>query len=170
LNPVNRRHVTRIRDARAGEAHNLSALAFRSKAHWGYSPSFMAACRRELTLSEADLANPAYAVRVAERGGSATGFHALARLSAEEFELDALFVDPETLGRGIGRALIEDAATLALAGGARAIIIQGDPHADGFYLKAGATRTRMRESGSIPGRMLPEYRLNLYRADGTVAR
>jgi len=40
-----------VRGANVWERHELSRLAFRSKAHWGYSPEFMAACRDELGVS-----------------------------------------------------------------------------------------------------------------------
>ena len=39
-----------IRDASPGDCEALSALAFSSKAHWGYDDAFMAACRDELTV------------------------------------------------------------------------------------------------------------------------
>ncbi len=47
-----------IRDARPGEAGELSGLAFRSKAHWGYSTAFMEACRSELAVTVAQIADP----------------------------------------------------------------------------------------------------------------
>ena len=46
----------RIRRARGREAAALSALAMRSKAHWGYDAAFMAACRAELTLTPEGIA------------------------------------------------------------------------------------------------------------------
>lgn len=45
-----------VRPARAAEAASLSALAIRSKAHWGYTEAQMKVFRDELTLSSADLA------------------------------------------------------------------------------------------------------------------
>ena len=45
-----------IRLARLDEAEQLTQLALRSKASWGYSEEFMAACRDELTLTAARLA------------------------------------------------------------------------------------------------------------------
>ena len=46
-----------IRPASAGEAAALSALALRSKAHWGYDAAFLDACRAELTLRDDELAS-----------------------------------------------------------------------------------------------------------------
>ncbi len=38
-----------IRPVDASEAAIISELAMRSKAHWGYSPEFVEACRAELS-------------------------------------------------------------------------------------------------------------------------
>lgn len=43
-----------LRAARADEVDGLTALAFRSKAFWGYDDTFMAACRDELRVDPAD--------------------------------------------------------------------------------------------------------------------
>ena len=39
-----------MRAAEAGEAGAISALALRSKGHWGYDAGFLAACREDLTI------------------------------------------------------------------------------------------------------------------------
>jgi hypothetical protein len=41
----------RIRPARPSEAHALTALVLRSKAHWGYDAGFMAQVRPVLTVT-----------------------------------------------------------------------------------------------------------------------
>lgn len=43
--------MVRIRRARPDEAGALSELALQSKAHWGYDPRFLEACREDPTLS-----------------------------------------------------------------------------------------------------------------------
>lgn len=133
----------------------LSALALRAKAHWGYSIDFIEACRAELTWSPVQLSAPGYAYVIAEISGAIVGFYALQRLSATLFELDALFVEPERIGQGIGRALVEHAKEMAAKQGGRTLIVQADPHAESFYRAAGGMITGKRESGSIPGRYLP---------------
>ena len=148
-----------LRDARPQEAAMLSALAFRSKAHWGYPQDFMQACRGELTYAEADVARGGFVV--AEAGGRIVGFTALAAGADGAVAVEALFVEPREIGRGIGRALIDHAKRRAARLGARRLVIQGDPHAEGFYLKAGARHAGARPSGSIPGRMLPVFAIEL---------
>lgn len=154
-----------IRPARPDEAEALTVLALASKAWWGYPPDFMARCRAELTLMRADLEDHRNSYAVAERDGCAVGFYGLAQLSDGEWELEALFVAPEYIGTGIGRTLLRHARDRAARAGAASILIQGDPHAHEFYIAAGARPLGERESGSIPGRMLPLYRLPVSRAD-----
>lgn len=60
--------------------------------------------------------------------GGVVGF-ALARFSASEYELDALFVDPDLIGSGIGRRLIEDALERMAAVGGQRLVIEADSHA-----------------------------------------
>ena len=76
-------------------------------------------------------------------------------------ELEALFVEPRCIGQGFGRLLVEHAKSVALDMGASQLIIQGDPNAEGFYLAAGGVLTGTMESGSIPGRLLPTFVINL---------
>lgn len=153
-----------IRRAREFEDQILSELAMESKAYWGYSAEFMAACRNELTVSNSDLTNSDRAYFVAETGGEIVGFYCLAKLSPVEQELEALFVLPDRIGQGIGRRLMLHAEQTAAEMGAEAILIQGDPNADRFYRRAGAIRIGEKESESIPGRQLPLYRLTLARS------
>jgi GNAT superfamily N-acetyltransferase len=140
----------RLRDARPDECDALSALAYSSKAHWGYDDAFMEACRDELTVS-LDRAH----VRVAH-DGALLGFHGL-----DGDELTWLFVAPGAMGRGVGRALVRDACALARAAGIGRLRIEADPNAVGFYERMGASRVGEVASGSIPGRVLPVYALGL---------
>ncbi len=150
-----------IREARVEEASALTELALRSKAHWGYSEEFMAACRAELTVSAADLAAEHLWFGVLLHEGAAGGYYCLERLAEEQYELDALFVEPALIGRGFGRELLAHATALAGRLGGRSLLIQGDPHADAFYRSAGAELIGTRPSGSIPGRELPLFRMTL---------
>jgi len=150
-----------IRPANFQECELLGDLAYRSKAYWGYSAEFMEACRAELSVSERDIANSRRSYVLVESDRKILGYYALERLSAVECELEALFVEPEHIGQGIGRQLIEHAKSHAREMGAESILIQGDPNAAHFYLAAGGVRIGERESDSIPGRYLPEYRISL---------
>ena len=52
-------------------------------------------------------------------------------------ELDDLFVEPDSMHRGIGRALVHDLAATAAAAGARYVDVVANPNALGFYLRVG---------------------------------
>jgi GNAT superfamily N-acetyltransferase len=136
-------------------------LALRSKAHWGYSPEFIEACRDELTFSEEQLVSEHIRFFVLENEGCIIGFHALTRQNEREMELLALFVEPAFIGKGFGRLLIEHAKSVASAMGATQLTIQGEPNAERFYVAAGGVLTGSRASGSIPGRFLPTFAINL---------
>ena len=164
-----------IRPARPDEAERLSELAFRSKAHWGYDESFMAACREELTIpaSRVTMLRTQVAVASVELvgAGAAGGAGGGGPLPAEESErilgfgtlegkppageLGMLFVDPDVIGQGVGGALFKHCAALATRLGFHRLTIAADPSAEPFYLAQGAVRIGSVPSGSVPGRTLP---------------
>jgi predicted N-acetyltransferase YhbS len=51
-----------------------------------------------------------------------------------------VWVSPEHIGAGIGRALFDHAVRRAAALGAATLIIEADPNAEGFYRRMGARR------------------------------
>jgi GNAT superfamily N-acetyltransferase len=142
-----------LRPARPEEAAAISALALRSKAHWGYDEAFLAACRAELTWTAAQCASGD--VVVAERDGVLVGFYALGRGTSGAGELDACFVAPPAIGSGVGGVLLRAALDEARRRGWRTLALDADPDAVGFYLHHGARRVGEVASGSIPGRVLP---------------
>ena len=149
-----------IRPARPGEAARLSALALRSKAHWGYDEAFMAACVEELSVTPEEITRlHAHALTIE---AELVGFYTLEALEApERVELGHLFVEPAWIGRGCGGALLEHARRTASGLGYRVMVIQGDPNAAAFYRAAGARRVGARPSDSVPGRTLPLFELAL---------
>ena len=154
-----------IREAIPEEAGSLSALAMRSKAHWGYSPEFMASCEDELTVDGSRIRNDDYLVWAIEKGDDVVGFYALEPVTSIHYELAALFVEPKHIGSGAGRALLSHALALLSRLGATRLTIQGDPNAVGFYLAAGARQIGEQMSGSIPGRSLPLFEIDIRSVD-----
>lgn len=152
---------TTIRPARPADAAVLTALALRSKAHWGYPEDFIRRCEAELRVTAEKVEDPNLAYFVATQGDDVAGFAALDFVGGPSAELEAVFVEPALIGRGFGRELMQFAIRVARSRGITRLLIQGDPHAEDFYLAAGARPFGERESGSIPGRMLPLYELPL---------
>ncbi|MFW6094386.1 MAG: GNAT family N-acetyltransferase [Pseudomonadota bacterium] len=149
----------RLRAATAGEAERLSALAFRAKAHWGYSEAFMAASRRALTYPPETVAAGGF--HVVEDDGAIRGFSAVVKISPTAAELDALFVEPDCMGRGYGRALLEHALEACREQSLDRLVVQADPHAAAFFEQAGAEHIGERPSECIPDRDLPLYEFRL---------
>ena len=148
----------RIRPAVPGEAAALSALAVRSKAHWGYDEAFLDACRDELATAAEEC--DGIHVQVAERDGALIGYYKLAG-QPPVGELADLFIDPSAIGAGVGSRLLRHALDLARRLGLHILTIDADPNAEAFYRRAGAVRVGSVASGSIPGRELPRLELRL---------
>jgi GNAT superfamily N-acetyltransferase len=148
----------RIRSALVDELGELSDLALRSKAVHGYSPEFLEACREELTITPARLADET--ILVAEQSGRRLGFVAVT-VENDSAELTDLFVEPDQRGSGVGSLLLETAVETARSAGAIRLEIEADPHAEDWYRKRGAERIGETPSGSIPGRTLPVLELRL---------
>lgn len=150
-----------IRRALASESKCLSEIAFLSKAHWGYTTEFMECCRDELTVSEQDIVNQRNHHFVLLLNTQVIGFYVVERKSIDEYELEAMFIEPNSIGCGFGKILIEHAKEFVEENGAISLLIQSDPNAAEFYLAAGGEHVGKRESESIPGRFLPEIRIML---------
>ncbi|MGH7540908.1 MAG: GNAT family N-acetyltransferase [Gemmatimonadota bacterium] len=139
----------------------------RSKAVWGYDADFLADCRGELTVSPESIA--AGRVWVREAGGRAVGFYTLsdpvsgggAGPEGPRAELLHLFIEPEAIGHGHGRALLAHAAERARALGCRWMRVESDPDAEGFYVRHGGRRVGWAASPVRPGRRLPELLIPL---------
>ncbi len=93
-------------------------------------------------------------VTVVERAGRVAGFCALAG-DPPDADLSFLFVDPEFIGTGVGRALLGHCLGVAAELGFETIRIDSDPFAEPFYLAMGAVRIGEAPSQSISGRTLP---------------
>lgn len=147
-----------IRRAKPQEARELTRLALRSKAYWGYSEDFLVACRAELTVTKAQIKDDR--VAVAMDADELVGFYSLMG-APPSGEVGAFFVDAPHIGRGVGRALFTHLAATTRAAGFASLRIEADPHAVGFYEQQGAELVGEAASGSIPGRALPVLELKL---------
>ena len=129
--------VLTLRAARADEHAALTALARRAKAHWGYPAAALARWHDALTVTRASIESLPTAV--AERDGAVVGFFQL-RLDGPDVALEHLWVQPEQIGQGIGRALLQRAFDETHAAGHQRLCIDADPHAEAFYRACGAER------------------------------
>jgi GNAT superfamily N-acetyltransferase len=149
-----------IRKAEPAESDALSAIAYASKAHWGYAPAVLDSWRHDLSVSADSIArHPTF---VCEVRGEIAGFYQL-MLSEGECGLEHLWVHPSFMGKGIGRSLLAHAVEHAARCGAKHVVIDADPNAERFYLACGAVRC-----GAVaapiegePGRVRPQLRISV---------
>jgi ribosomal protein S18 acetylase RimI-like enzyme len=98
---------------------------------------------REILLARPDLfgvspaALEAGHVRVVRRDGRILGFATLLPAANGTGELDDIFVDPDHMRRGIGRALMADVMARARTQGIRRIEVDANPGALAFYEAVG---------------------------------
>jgi GNAT superfamily N-acetyltransferase len=144
--------------AQRGEADTLTLLALASKRHWGYDDEFMAQCEAELTVHESDLT--AHEVFVAREADAVLGFYVLIARGTEVAELDMLFVEPASIGTGVGSVLLRHALAVARARGCTQVHVTSDPFAAPFYERGGA-KPIGRARSATTGRELPVYEFAL---------
>lgn len=141
-----------LREAKAEDLRAASDLCLRSKAHWGYDAAFLAACRAELTLTPGDLLTDRLVI-----AGAPPCMAGVAQVSLgkDGCYLEKLFVDPEHMGKGVGRLLFDWSVATARQFGAGEMIVEADPQAAPFYIHLGCRPAGTAMSGSLPGRTLP---------------
>ena len=149
-----------IRKAEPSESAILSAIAYASKAYWGYAPAVLESWRHDLSVSADSIArHPTF---VCEVQGELSGFYQLI-LGEGECILEHLWVHPSFMGKGIGRSLLAHAVEYAARSGARHVVIDADPNAERFYLTCGSVRC-----GAVPApiegepeRVRPQLRISV---------
>jgi GNAT superfamily N-acetyltransferase len=146
-----------IRPALVSECTRLTAIAHAAKRHWDYPEEWIALWKEDLTYTPARFDTEE--ILVAEIDSDIAGTVSLCCQGADA-DLEALWVDPAWIGRGVGSALLDCALRRARAVGASRMTIVADPNAVGFYERAGARQVGWIES-TPPGRLLPRLTLPL---------
>jgi predicted N-acetyltransferase YhbS len=126
-----------IRTAVVAEREGLEALQRRSSMH---QPLYRAQLEAhpdaiELPVEQIEAGH----VRVAEVDGEVVGFVVLFERVEDGCELDGLFVEPERMRGGVGRALVREAVRMARERGAAHIDVVANPQAVAFYEAVGFT-------------------------------
>jgi predicted N-acetyltransferase YhbS len=148
-----------IRPSRTADAAQLTKLAHRAKASWGYPSTWMNRWSSALTLTRAYLkTHPGF---VAEQDGKIVGMCML-ELRLVNARLEHVWIDPDYQRQGIGRALVARALEEVAATGEKFVTIESDPFAEEFYLKLGARRTSFVRAPmpGAPDRILPVLELD----------
>lgn len=148
-----------ISPADPGDAGQLTRIAQAAKRHWGYPERWLTLWAEQLTVTPQEIAQNA--TFTGRSGSEILGFAMVTRRDALAC-LEHLWVLPEGMGRGVGRALFQHAAARAAAQGATEMEVQSDPNAVGFYLHMGCRLTGEHVT-NLDGqeRRLPVLRLTL---------
>ena len=125
-----------IRDARPDEAHALESLQRRSSDVWEDTREQLAAHPDAIAPPHQAIAEGRVRVAV-DASGRRLGFSVVLPLEHGRCELDDLFVEPDSMRRGVGRMLVADVAGRVAAAGGRHVDVIANPTALGFYERVG---------------------------------
>lgn len=127
--------MLQISQAIPEQADALTAIAFAAKRHWGYPERWIESWRDLLTVGR-DLVveHETYAATV---DGRVVGFYALSH-KGNRADLLHMWVLPDAMGHGVGRALFLHCVERVKAMGLSELEIESDPNAEGFYERMGA--------------------------------
>jgi GNAT superfamily N-acetyltransferase len=139
-----------IRFALADERAALEALQLRASLIWEDYRDVLTADIVSLTANAIEQRR----VRVAVAGGERAGFAEWVVVSAAEWELEGLFVEPPLMRRGIGARLLHDVFARAREAGVRRVAVIAEPHAAAFYERHGFAH-----EGDVATRFGPALRM-----------
>jgi GNAT superfamily N-acetyltransferase len=137
--------------AAPADHEGIRVVAETSKGHWGYEPERLRTWAAALDLTRE--------IWVAEVDGEIVAWAAVLPPVDGACELDDLWVEPGSIGSGIGTVLFDHAVARARSLGARWLRWEADPNAVGFYERMGAA-TVGTARGSW-GRELPVMEIEL---------
>jgi GNAT superfamily N-acetyltransferase len=145
-----------IRDATPDEARALEDLQRRSSLVWEEYRDQLLAHPDAISLPVSVIRDGA--VRVACGNDRVLGFSVMVPSVDGDGpdELDGLFVEPDAMRAGVGRALIADVVARSERRGVAAIEVTANPRALDFYRKVG-----FRDRGPVPTRFGPGLRMRL---------
>ncbi|MEL6306231.1 MAG: GNAT family N-acetyltransferase [Bacteroidota bacterium] len=147
-------HITR---AQTSDAKAITELTLRSKNYWNYGEAQIEAWYDELEVSEAFIRSNA--VHKLLWNDQIAGFYAYT-LESNKAVLEFLFIEPDFIGKGIGKALMKHFLQEMHLLKVGSITLDADPNAEGFYQKFGFVTIDQRPS-TIAGRYLPIMQLQL---------
>ncbi len=149
--------AVRIRLPRLHEGERLREIAVAAKGHWGYDLGRVRSWAAAADLSVEEFREKE--VYVAEAEGRAVAWAALIP-RGELIWLDDLWVEPDSIGKGIGSILFRHCVERATLLGGKAMEWEAEPNAVGFYEKLGGRFLR-ESKPSAWGRALPVMGVDL---------
>lgn len=146
-----------IRRGQVQDCHLLSHLAYKSKGYWGYTEDFLQQCKEDLTVTKEYIEeNPVF---VMESDNTIIAFYSF---TINDMKLDALFIDPDYIGKGLGKIIWDHLLNKAKELGISEFTLDSEPNAEGFYLKMGAKNVGSTPSTVFPDRHLPLMKVKVF--------
>jgi GNAT superfamily N-acetyltransferase len=151
-----------IRNYRARERDRLREIMIAAKAHWGYDIAWVRSWVESGAFSVPAASDSE--VLVADIEGRVAGWAQLVPRDDVGW-LEDLWVDPTSMGMGIGRALFARSVVHARELGLRRLEWEAEPRSVGFYTRMGGRY--LRDSATVEwGRVLPIMCLDLTASEG----
>ncbi|MAD98446.1 MAG: GNAT family N-acetyltransferase [Flavobacteriaceae bacterium] len=138
--------------ATPSDAKSLTELTIRSKDFWGYGIDLIESWREELTITPSFIEYKEVIKLV--HNETTLGFYAYSIQEEGTVKLEFLFIEPDEIGKGIGKLLMNDFFDRVKPLNTKRVLLDADPNAEEFYKKFGFTTIGKLES-SIEGRYLP---------------
>jgi len=142
----------KIEKATIQDSKLLTELTIRSKSYWDYGQKQIEAWKSELSVPETYIVEKN--VYKLTNNNTIIGYYSFYELNQSDVKLENLFVDPESIGKGIGKRLMVDCIKRVKNLSYTKIILDADPNAENFYKKLGFTVIGKLET-SIKNRYLP---------------
>jgi GNAT superfamily N-acetyltransferase len=152
-----------IQRVNPSHAEQLTQIALAAKAYWGYPERWLEIWRPQLTfIPEYFIDNEGWAAMIDK---VPIGFYTLEERDGNAW-LENLWVLPDYIGKGVGKALFLHAAELSRQRGYRLLQLEADPNAAGFYEKMGMSKIRERHSEvDRQPRVLPIMQMHLEKSN-----
>ena len=126
-----------IRRVTPEQASELTRIALAAKAHWGYPQRWLEIWRPQLTfISQYFEENEGWVALVDE---TPVGFYTLQEKDGIT-SIENLWVSPEYMRKGVGKALFLHAVELSREHGNTTLQLEADPNAVGFYKRMGMSQ------------------------------
>jgi N-acetylglutamate synthase-like GNAT family acetyltransferase len=137
---------------------DLTELSIRSKSFWNYGKEQIEEWREELTITEKYIdENQIYKL---VKDTVLIGFYAYQPENETDIKLNYLFVEPNFIGKGYGKTLMNDFLKRIENSEFKKVILDADPNAEKFYNGIGF-RVIGKLKSSIKDRFLPIMELEI---------
>lgn len=141
-----------VKKAVKKDAKHLTELSIRSKSYWNYEKEQVSSWIEELTITKDYIAsNHLYKLIIND---TLIGFYSYFPENKTNVNLNHLFVEPQHIGKGYGKFLMNDFFKRIRTTDFEKVILYADPNTEKFYSKLGFNTVGKLKS-AIKNRFLP---------------